>query len=145
MSKIDTYEIIKRKADFERKKIDSGLKAYEYILQFYGNDIEVYESFFLLLLNRKLETIGYVKISQGGIHGTYCDAKIVLKYIIDSFASGVIIAHNHPSGNTLPSESDKKMTNTLNELIKLIDSELLDHLIITKDCGFYSFKEHGLL
>jgi DNA repair protein RadC len=145
MSKIDTFEIIKKKGKFNRKEIKSSLEAAEYIRQFYGNDIEVYESFFLLLLNRRLETIGYVKISQGGITGTIVDRKIVLKYILDSLATQVIIAHNHPSGNLSPSESDKLITKDLNDLIKMIDSELLDHLIITADNGFYSFKENGLL
>ena len=145
MSKIDTFEIIKKKGDFDRKRIKSGQDAFEYIRQFYGNDIEVYESFFLLLLNRRLETIGYVKISQGGITGTIVDSKIVLKYIIDSFASQVIIAHNHPSGFLDPSDADKIITKKLKELIKMIDSELVDHLIITADNGYYSFNENGIL
>lgn len=145
MSKIDTFEIIKKKGDFDRKTIKSGQDAFEYIRQFYGNDIEVYESFFLLLLNRRLETIGYVKISQGGITGTIVDSKIVLKYIIDSFASQVIIAHNHPSGFLDPSDADKIITKKLKELIKMVDSELVDHLIITADNGYYSFNENGIL
>ena len=71
----------------------------------------IYESVFILLLNRHNNTIGYAKISQGGVTGTVIDVKIIAKYIIDSLASGLILAHNHPSGNTRASSEDINITN----------------------------------
>jgi len=95
---------------FEKKKITSSQDTYNYIKQFYFDDIEIYESFFILLLNRSNQTIAYAKISQGGIAGTVVDIKLIAKYAIESLASGVIIAHNHPSNNVQPSKQDTEIT-----------------------------------
>lgn len=140
---ISLYEIKKKDTDFERKKITSSEGAKNFIRQFYGDDIEVYESFFILLLDMSLHTIGYAKISQGGITGTVVDKKIVFKYIIDSLASAVIIAHNHPSGNLNPSTQDIEVTKKIREMCLLTDSYLSDHIILTKD-SFYSFTDNGI-
>ena len=97
-----------------------------------------------MLLNRANETIGYAKISQGGIVGTVVDKKILFKYVVESLASGIILAHNHPSGNTNPSQADLNITKDLQQLCKLVDSEILDHVILTAD-SFYSFADNGKL
>ena len=131
-------------SEFTKVKITDSQTAEKFIRQFYGDDLEIYESFFILLLNRANETIGYAKISQGGIVGTVVDKKILLKYVIESLASGVIIAHNHPSGNTNPSEADLKITKNLQQLCNLVDSTVLDHVILTAD-SFYSFADNGKL
>jgi DNA repair protein RadC len=131
-------------SEFTKVKITDSQTAEKFIRQFYGDDLEIYESFFILLLNRANETIGYAKISQGGIVGTIVDKKILLKYVIESLASGVIIAHNHPSGNTNPSEADLKITKDLQQLCSLVDSTILDHVILTAD-SFYSFADNGNL
>jgi DNA repair protein RadC len=95
-------------------------------------------------LNRANETIGYAKISQGGITGTYVDKKIIAKYIIDSLASGVILAHNHPSGTLQPSEPDKRITKDIQQICSLLDTSILDHVILTAE-GHYSFADDGIL
>lgn len=131
-------------SEFTKVKITSSETAEKYIRQFYGDDLEIFESFFILLLNRANETIGYAKISQGGIVGTVVDKKILLKYVVESLASGVILAHNHPSGTLAPSEADLKITREIKELCNLIDSPVLDHVILTAE-GFYSFSDNGKL
>lgn len=141
---IKQYTLKTEKTDFEKVQISSSKNAADYIRQFYSDDIEIYESFFILLLNRANKTIGYAKISQGGITGTYVDKKIIAKYVIDSLASGVIIAHNHPSGNLTPSDADKKITQDIKQVCSLIDSALFDHVILTAD-GHYSFADEGIL
>lgn len=111
MINLEQITLKKDPTNFERIKITSSKSAADYIRQFYNGDIEIFESFFvLLLLNRQNETIGYAKISQGGVTGTYVDAKIILKYVVDTLASGVIIAHNHPSGALTPSGQDDIIT-----------------------------------
>lgn len=142
-----TLEKISLKKDptnFERVKITSSKESADYIRQFYSDDIEIYESFFLLLLNRQNKTIGYAKISQGGVAGTVVDAKIVLKYVVDTLASGVILCHNHPSGNLTPSTQDVDLTDKIKKAVKLVDSIVLDHIILTAD-SFYSFADNGLI
>jgi DNA repair protein RadC len=130
------------KSNFDSVKISCSLNSYNCIKQFYLDDIELYESFFLLLLNRANQTTGYVKISQGGTAGTVVDPKIIAKYAIDSLSASVIIAHNHPSGNLKTSEADIAMTKKIQAGLMLFDIKLLDHLIITSS-GFFSMADDG--
>lgn len=144
MKTIKKYEIKANQTDLKQAKISTSKDGYEYILQFYSDDLEVYESSFILLLNRANKVIGYAKISQGGVAGTVIDIKIVMKYVVDTLASGFIIAHNHPSGSLFPSKQDDVMTNNLKSISKMLDCVLLDHLIITTE-GYYSYADSGAL
>ena len=85
-----------------------------------------------------------MKLSQGGISGTVTDVRMVMKKAIEYLASGIIVCHNHPSGNLNPSESDTKITQKIKEAGALMDIQLLDHLIIS-DKDYYSFADNGLL
>ena len=138
----DTYTIKKTKSDFNKAKITSSKDAADYIRQFYGDDLEIYESFYLLLLNRSNNTEGWVKISQGGTAGTVTDVKIIAKYAIDSLCHGVIVAHNHPSGNLSPSAADIAMTRRIKNALELLEIKTLDHIILTED-SYYSFADNG--
>ena len=142
--KAKKFDLKATDSEFTKVKITGSETAQKYIRQFYGDDLEIFESFFILLLNRANETIGYAKISQGGIVGTVVDKKIILKYVVESLASGVILAHNHPSGNINPSDADLRITKEIKELCNLIDSPVLDHVILTAD-SFYSFADNGKL
>jgi DNA repair protein RadC len=142
--KAKKFDLKATDSEFTKVKITGSEIAEQYIRQFYSDDLEIFESFFILLLNRANETIGYAKISQGGIVGTVVDKKILLKYVVESLASGVILAHNHPSGNTNPSEADLKITREVKELCNLIDSPVLDHIILTAN-SYYSFSDNGKL
>jgi DNA repair protein RadC len=126
-------------------KITSSQDAYNIIRQFWHDDIEIYESFFILLLNRANITIGWAKISQGGITGTVVDPKLIMKYAIDSLASGIILAHNHPSGNLQFSQPDKDITEKIKKAAAYIDTKVLDHLILSPDNNYFSFLDEGIL
>jgi DNA repair protein RadC len=104
----------------------------------------VHEEFWILFLNRSNKVINRMKLSQGGISGTVTDVRIVMKKAIEYLASGIIVCHNHPSGNLNPSESDSKITQKIKEAGNLMDIQLLDHLIIS-DKDYYSFADNGLL
>ena len=98
----------------------------------------------ILFLNRANRVTGRMKISQGGVSGTVTDVRIVMKKAIESLASGLVICHNHPSGNNSPSDSDIRITQKIKEAGALMDIQLLDHLIVTgKD--YYSFADNGAL
>jgi DNA repair protein RadC len=125
-------------------KITSSRDAADYIRNFYQDDIYIYESVFILLLNRANQTIGYAKISQGGISGTVVDIRIILKYAIESLASGVIMAHNHPSGQLNPSPQDIQLTKKLREAMLWMDISLLDSLIVMPD-NYYSMADEGII
>lgn len=144
MENTKLYELRKNQTDFPKTKIQNAEDSSEFIKQFYQGDIEIYESFFLLLLNNSNQTIGYAKISQGGVTSTVVDVKIIAKYAVDSLATGIILAHNHPSGNLNPSSADISITNKVKEAMKLFDIAVLDHIILTAD-SFYSFANNGLM
>lgn len=103
-----------------------------------------HEEFWILFLNRSNKVINRMKLSQGGISGTVTDVRMVMKKAIEYLASGIIVCHNHPSGNLNPSESDAKITRKIKEAGSLMDIQLLDHLIISEK-DYYSFADNGLL
>lgn len=144
MKTVNLYELKKLQTDFPKEKITSSIKSAEFIKQFYSDDIGIFESFFILLLNRNNQTIGYSKISQGGITGTVVDVKIIAKYVVDSLASGVVLAHNHPSGNLQPSKADLNITKRIKNALELLDTKVLDHIILTEE-SYYSFIDEGIL
>lgn len=130
------------KSDFQKTKITAASDAAKVIRQFYHDDINIYESSFILLLNRSNNTIGYAKISQGGTAGTVVDLKIIAKIAVDGLASSVILAHNHPSGNKQPSNADIMLTKSAVNGLKFLDISVLDHIILT-DSDFYSLADNG--
>lgn len=138
------YGLSCKKSEFPRVKITSSEEASKFIRGFYGEDINIFESVYILLMNISGITVGYAKISQGGIVGTVVDVKIVLKYAIDSFAASVILAHNHPSGSARPSSPDIELTQKIKKALKIVDSKLLDHIILTDD-SYYSFGDNDML
>jgi len=103
-----------------------------------------HEEFWILFLNRSNRVINRMKLSQGGISGTVTDVRMVMKKAIEYLASGIIVCHNHPSGNLSPSESDVKITQKIKEAGNIMDIQLLDHLIIS-DRDYYSFADNGLV
>lgn len=130
---IKKFELKTLQTDLPAKQITSTKEAVEFVSKFYGDDINIFESLFILMLNSKNETTGYAKISQGGICGTVVDIRLILKYAIDSLAVRVILVHNHPSGNENPSIEDLEQTKRIHKALKLVDIELIDHLIITEN------------
>lgn len=144
MKAIKKYELKKNPTDFERVKITSSAIASEFIRKFYSDDIGIFESFFILLLDQSNTTIGYAKISQGGVAGTVADPIVIAKYAIESLSKGVILAHNHPSGNLRPSDADIRLTQKIKQGLSLFDITVLDHIILTED-AYTSFADDGIL
>ena len=102
------------------------------------------EEFWILLLNRANNLIKKIRISEGGLTGTVADPKIIFKHALDSSASSIILAHNHPSNNLKPSQNDIDLTKKLVSAGKLLEISVLDHLIVGSDT-FYSFADEGLI
>jgi len=103
-----------------------------------------HEEFWILYLNRSNKVISRMKLSQGGVSGTVTDVRIVMKKAVELLASGIILCHNHPSGNLNPSDADSKITQKIKEAGSFMDIQLLDHLIIS-DKDYYSFADNGLI
>ena len=145
-SVITEIEIVYKKKikSSELPLITTSEKANEILRSVWSDRIELCEEFILLLLNNSNKCLGYVKISQGGIAGTIVDFKLILACAIKAAACGIMISHNHPSGNIKPSQSDISVTNKLKECCKLFDIKLIDHIILSGDTeSYYSFADNG--
>jgi DNA repair protein RadC len=138
------YELKKIQTNFPTEKITCSSDADRFARLFFNEDIEIFESCFILLLNNANKTIGYAKISQGGIVGTIVDVRLIAKYAIEALATTVILFHNHPSGNLTPSHQDNVLTEKVKNGLRILDVNLADHLILTVD-GYYSFADKGNL
>ena len=105
---------------------------------------EPIEHFYVVLLNRNNQVIKKQLISRGGTSGTVADPKIIFKHALDALANGIILVHNHPSGNLKPSEQDRRLTKKLKEAGENLDVPVLDHIIFT-DVAYFSFSDEGLI
>jgi DNA repair protein RadC len=126
----------------EKGKITGSRDAYD-LLKADLLDI-AHEEFWVLLLNRANRVIRKSQISQGGVAGTVADPKIIFKLALDDLASGVILAHNHPSGNLTASQADLDLTKKLKEAGKLLDIQVLDHIIVAGQ-KYFSFADEGIM
>ncbi len=130
----------------QRSVIKSSKDAYDLLQQNWDlNTLEYVEEFKLLLLNRANAVLGIVPISKGGVSGTVTDVRVILQAAVLSNASGLIVCHNHPSGNTNPSDSDIRITQKIKEAASIMDIQLLDHIILTPENDYHSFADMGQL
>ena len=132
------------KSNIKKVKLTNSKEVSEFARQFYSDDLTIYESVFLILLNTKNITIGYAKICQGGVRGSSVDLQIILKYCLDTLAQSFILIHNHPSGALEPTYEDIAITKAIKKGAELFHCELFDHLILTDD-GYFSFKDEDLI
>jgi DNA repair protein RadC len=106
--------------------------------------LQIYESVIVIFLNRCNNTIGWYKVSQGGLSGSVIDVRLILATALGCLASGIIMCHNHPSGNLNPSEQDTKITMKIKQAATIMDMQLLDHIILTEE-NYYSFQDDGII
>lgn len=102
------------------------------------------EEFWLLLLNQAAKVIDRVRISRGGIDQTAVDVRLILREALLHNATQIAVVHNHPSGNTRPSNNDKQLTQDIRKAAEVMHIHLLDHVIVT-DGAYFSFNDEGLL
>lgn len=136
----------KQKAS-ERPKISCSRDAYEYISGYIEAEdltVEHREYFFCMLLNRANKVLGVSIVSMGGMSGTVADPKIIFQTALKASASSIILSHNHPSGNTKPSETDIRLTQKIKKAGSFLDLPVLDHVIYTPD-AYFSFADEGML
>jgi DNA repair protein RadC len=127
-------------------QVRSSQLAYDYISRVYDEaTIGLYEEFMVLLLNRANRVLGCLKLSKGGLTGTVVDLRILYGTALKAMASGIIIAHNHPSGNLKPSDADRELTSQIKQAGKLLDITLIDHLILGTEGDYASFADKGWL
>lgn len=133
-----------RKGNYERLITTSRDAVKIFKEHFDSDEMDYRESFFALYLNQANRVLGIKKISESGISSTIVDVRIIMQAALLCNASGIILAHNHPSGNLKPSQEDLKMTQKIKEASQFLNIQLLDHCILTSTT-YISFADDGHL
>ena len=135
----------KRNAKMVSKQIMNSMDAAEILRSMYDADtLDYCESAIVLYLSQSNTTIGWQKLSQGGITGTVLDPRIVMGTALKIGAVAMILSHNHPSGNLKSSRADDDLTAKIVQACRFFDMRLSDHIIITSE-GYYSYADDGNL
>lgn len=143
VSIIASLELGRRRKDsapVKKPRIISSKDAYQQFAPLL-TDLQQ-EEFWVLLLNRANRLEEAVQISRGGLTATVVDSKLVFKAAIDRLATGIILGHNHPSGELHPSDADIELTRKINLAGKTLDIQILDHIIVAGN-SYYSFSDNG--
>jgi DNA repair protein RadC len=126
-------------------QVRNSTDAVKLLRELYNKDImEHHEEFWVLFLNRANKVIGFQQLSVGGLNGCVVDVRHLFQAALLSNACGLIVCHNHPSGNTQASEADIDITKKIRQCGDLMDIKLLDHVILTSD-SHKSLAEEGLI
>ncbi|CAM3973289.1 DNA repair protein RadC [Flavobacterium antarcticum] len=128
--------------EVELKKITSSKSVYDIMQPFIGE--LPHEEFWVLYLSNSNKVMYKSQLSKGGITGTVVDSRIVFKTAFEQNAVSIILCHNHPSGILQASHADKQITKKIKEAGKLLEINILDHLIIT-NAGYLSFADEGMM
>lgn len=126
----------------ERQQISSSRDAFD-ILQPHLSDLST-EEFWAIFLNHQNKILYKTCLFRGGIASSVADVRVIFKTALEHFSTQIIVAHNHPAGSLKPSKEDINITQKIKEAGKLLDIDLLDHLILTQN-NYYSFKDEGIL
>ncbi|MDP2188550.1 MAG: JAB domain-containing protein [Sphingobacteriaceae bacterium] len=122
--------------------IRTSRDIYQLMMPVFDDFVEFYEEFHIILLSHSHRVLGHLPIGKGGLTSCVADPRRVLQAAILSNCSQVILIHNHPSGNLMPSEPDRRLTKRMKEALQLVDINLLDHVILTRS-SYYSFADQG--
>jgi len=129
----------------QRPKIANPRDSYTFLLNTWDpNKLEFVEQFKVLLLNRAMKVLGVCEVSTGNVSGCIADPKLVFSAALKANASFIILAHNHPSGNPDPSETDRRLTDRMRTAGAYLDITVRDHIIVTTE-SYFSFADEGLL
>jgi len=144
VSEIDLIYRSKVKAS-ERPQIKTSKDAADLLRHLWSEDkIDFVEQFKVLFLNRANKVLGIFEVSTGGITGTVADPRLIFVAALKMNCTGILISHNHPSGNLKPSKPDEDLTQKIKQAGLFLDIKLLDHIIVTSE-SYYSFADEGLI
>ena len=125
------------------RKITGSKETAEFLKTLYGRNINIQEQMIILFLDNSLNILGYYRHTIGTPTASLIDIPMILGVALKAMARSIIISHNHPSGNIQPSNADRQMTIDAEKAAKTLRLNLLDHIIVTKDQGYYSFADNG--
>lgn len=123
------------------EKINSSKTTYDLLKRLYGREISIQEQLIILYFDNGLNVLGYYKHTKGTPVSVLADVPMILGIAVKAMARSILLSHNHPSGKPSPSENDRVLTKGLTKAAKTLNLKLLDHIIVTKDNGYYSFAD----
>jgi DNA repair protein RadC len=126
-------------------KISNSKDSFDLFLNEFNGDIYDTEKFYVMYLNNNNSVLNIAQISSGGITGTVVDMRLVFRHAFICKATSMLLCHNHPSGTMRPSQADKDLTVKIKSACKVLDINLLDHIIISSEKSYYSFADEGLI
>ncbi len=128
------------------KKVNSSQDAADLLFEHWNkNDINIFESVKIILLNNANKVKGIYQLSGGGLTGVLMDVRLIFAVALKSLSVAIVVAHNHPSGTLQPSVADREVTQKIKKAAQLLDIQLLDHIIIVPNGDYYSFGDNGIL
>jgi DNA repair protein RadC len=131
-----------KKGNVLKAKLRTSKEAANIFRQIWDVDsLGIFESVIVIFLNRNNNTIGWYKVSQGGLTSSIIDNRLILVTALNCLATGIIMCHNHPSGNLQPSDSDINMTLKLRNAAEIFDINIVDHIILTEE-SHYSMADN---
>lgn len=136
------YQSVVRPAD--RVKLTRSSDAEAVLRPFFEDIIEHMERMVVICINRVNEVLGIMEVSEGGTAGTVADPKVIFQVALKMNAHGLFLAHNHPSGNKSASKADLELTKRVKEAGRLLEIQVFDHLILTKE-SYFSFADEGIM
>ncbi|MEO1261728.1 MAG: JAB domain-containing protein [Bacteroidota bacterium] len=126
----------------DRPIVMSSQDAYWVFESNWSEQMGLVEEFNIMLLDRSSRVMSLCNVSKGGITSTIVDLKIVFAAALKGRANSIILAHNHPSCNLRPSQADIELTRKFDQAGKLLGIQVLDHLILSPEGGYYSFGDN---
>lgn len=137
--------VYSKQTPFENIFLKSSDDSYKFLMSIYDmRKIDYKEFFYVILLNRRNQVIGYSQIGVGSTTGVEVNVKEIFQLAIMSNATEIILSHNHPSGNVAVSTEDMKITQKIKSGCQFFDINVLDHVIVTS-ISYYSFADNGIL
>ena len=141
---VSEIEISYKPAIGSKPEVTSSSDAYHILKEHYPeNQIALKEYFVVMYLNQANRVIGVQRLSIGGLTSAVADVRLLFGTALKILATGIVISHNHPSGNTRASLQDRSLTKQVKEAGKLFDIKLLDHLILTPNDQYISMADNG--
>ncbi|WP_312090988.1 JAB domain-containing protein [Chryseobacterium sp.] len=145
ISEVSEIQVSYKPNKIVSSKIATSFDAVQIIRKFWNEEtIEMQEEVKVILLNNSNCVLGIYNLSKGGITSSLVDIRLVLSVALKCLAQGIILVHNHPSGNLKPSSADLDIVKKLKESCKIMDINLFDSIIITKE-SYMSFADDGLI
>ncbi len=145
--KVSELQVSYRPAIGRKPQINSALDAARELRKFFDEGtIALQEQFIVMYVNHRNRVLGVYPMSKGGIAGTVVEIRLILSVGLKVAATGIIISHNHPSGNITPSSADNELTKKIKSACQFLDFKLLDHIILVPaEDEYYSFADEGLI